>query len=59
MTDDVSKQFQLNKEQNCAFHIVANHACTTDLDQLKMNIMGMAGTGKSQVLKAFVQFFKL
>ena len=58
-TDDVSKKFQLNKEQDRAFRIVANHACTTDSDQLKMNIAGMAGTGKSQVLKALVQFFKL
>jgi hypothetical protein len=58
-TNDVSKQFQLNEEQDRAFRIVANHACTTDSDQLKMNIAGMAGTGKSQVLKALVQFFKL
>ena len=58
-TEDVSKQFRLNKEQDRAFRIVANHACSTDSDQLKMNIAGMAGTGKTQVLKALVQFFKL
>lgn len=58
-TKDVSKQFNLNKEQDRAFRIVANHACTTDSDQLRMNIAGMAGTGKSQVLKALVEFFKL
>lgn len=27
--------------------------------QLKMNIAGMAGPGKTQVLKAFVEFFRL
>ena len=58
-TEDVSEQFRLNREQDRAFRIVANHACSTDSDQLKMNIAGMAGTGKSQVLKALVQFFKL
>jgi hypothetical protein len=58
-TKDVSKQFHLNEEQDRAFRIVANHACSPDSDQLKMNIAGMAGTGKSQVLKALVHFFKL
>jgi hypothetical protein len=56
---DVSKQFNLNQEQDRAFRIIANHASSPDSDQLKMNIAGMAGTGKSQVLKALVQFFKL
>jgi len=58
-TNDVSKQFHLNEEQDRAFRIVANHACSPDSDQLKMNITGMAGTGKSQVLKALVRFLKL
>ena len=58
-TQDVSKLFHLNQEQDRAFRIVANHACSPDSDQLKMNIAGMAGTGKSQVLKALVHFFKL
>jgi len=43
-TQDVSKQFKLNEEQDRAFRIVANHACSPDSDQLKMNIAGMAGT---------------
>lgn len=47
-TQDVSNQFHLNQEQDRAFRIVANHACTADSDQLKMNIAGMAGTGKSR-----------
>ena len=58
-TQDVSKLYHLNQEQDRAFRIVANHACSPDSDQLKMNIAGMAGTGKSQVLKALVHFFKL
>ncbi|KAF8234922.1 hypothetical protein L208DRAFT_1259754 [Tricholoma matsutake] len=57
-TDAISNQFQLNQEQDHAFCIVANHACSTDADQLKMNIARMAGTGKTQVLKALVEFFK-
>jgi hypothetical protein len=56
--ETISIQFELNKEQDCAFHIVANHACSPDSEQLKMNIAGMAGTGKTQVLKALVEFFK-
>jgi hypothetical protein len=44
---DVSKQFNLNKEQDRAFRIISNHACTTDSDQLKMYIAGMGGTGKT------------
>ena len=56
---DVSKQFHLNQEQDQAFRIVANHVCSPDSDQLKMNIARMAGTGKSQVLKALVELFKL
>ena len=55
----VSEQFRLNEEQDRAFLIVANHACSPDSDQLKMHIAGMAGTGKTQVLKALVEFFKL
>jgi len=58
-TNDVSKQFCLNKEQDWAFCIVTNHACCLDVDQLRMYIGGMAGTGKSQVLKALVKFFHL
>ena len=57
--ENVSNQFNLNKEQDRAFRIVANHACSTDSDQLKMNIAGMADTGKSRVLKALIDFFKL
>jgi hypothetical protein len=55
--EEISHAFCLNKEQNRAFRIVANHACSADSEQLKMYIGGMAGTGKSQVLKALIEFF--
>jgi hypothetical protein len=54
---EVSTKFDLNKEQERAYRIVTNHACSLDSGQLKMNIAGMAGTGKTQVLKALVEFF--
>lgn len=57
--DDVSLRFHLNKEQNHAFRIVANHSCSPDSSSLRMYIGGMAGTGKSQVLKALLDFFSL
>ncbi|KAG5221681.1 ATP-dependent DNA helicase [Salix suchowensis] len=54
---DCSTIFSLNKEQNRAFSIVANHSVTENSGQLKMYIGGMGGTGKSQVLKALVHLF--
>ena len=57
--DDVSGKFSLNKEQDRAFRIVANHACSPDSEQLKMYIAGMGGTGKTQVIKALVEFFRV
>ena len=57
--DSVSNKFDLNKEQDRAFRIVANHACSPDSEQLKMNIAGMAGTRKTQVFKSLVEFFRL
>ena len=57
--DSVSDDFKLNKEQDRAFRIVANHACSPDSEQLKMYIAGMGGTGKTQVIKALVEFFRV
>ena len=54
---DTIKLFTLNKEQARAFAIVANHATAENPDQLKMYLGGMAGTGKSQVIKALMHFF--
>jgi PIF1-like helicase len=56
--DSVAKLFHLNAEQERAFHIVANHSCHPTSEKLKMHIGGMGGTGKSQVLKALMEFFK-
>ncbi|KAF8225636.1 hypothetical protein L208DRAFT_1305483 [Tricholoma matsutake] len=56
--DSVVKDFHLNTEQECAFCIVANHSCSSYSEQLKMHIGGMGRTGKSQVLKALMDFFK-
>ncbi|KAF8231429.1 hypothetical protein L208DRAFT_1277207, partial [Tricholoma matsutake] len=51
--DSIAKEFFLNEEQECTFHIVANHT-----EQLKMYIGGMGRTGKSQVLKSLIKFFQ-
>ncbi|KAF5348958.1 hypothetical protein D9758_014201 [Tetrapyrgos nigripes] len=58
LIDDLCLEFSLNLEQERAFRIVANHAVSSISDQLKMYIGGMAGTGKSQVLKTLREFFK-
>jgi len=59
--EDSIKKFNLNREQERAFRIIANHASgtRTEQPQLKMYIGGMGGTGKSQVLKALSHFFEL
>ncbi|KAF9455473.1 hypothetical protein BDZ94DRAFT_1179885, partial [Collybia nuda] len=50
-------KYSLNTDQKRAFHIVANHATLPQYTPLKMYLGGMAGTGKSQVIKALVDFF--
>ena len=55
---EIASEFSLNREQDHAFRIVANHACNPGSDQLKMHVGGMGGTGKSQVLKALIKFFE-
>ncbi|OSX55792.1 hypothetical protein POSPLADRAFT_1085746, partial [Postia placenta MAD-698-R-SB12] len=57
LIDNTVKRFSLNKEQEHAFRIVANHATDPSGEQLKMYLGGMAGTGKSQVIKALIHFF--
>ena len=56
--DSVAKIFHLNADQERAFRIVANHSCRPTSEKLKMHIGGMGGTGKSQVLKALMEFFQ-
>jgi hypothetical protein len=52
-------KFKLNKEQERAFRIIANHSVSLHKDQLKMYLGGMGGTGKSRVLEALSDFFLL
>jgi len=56
--DNTVSDFLLNPEQERAFCIIANHATTEKPEQLIMYIGGMAGTGKSQVIKALISFLK-
>ena len=56
--DLIVNKFQLNTEKEKAFDIVANHSCHSSSEQLKMHIGGMGGTGKTQVFKALIEFFK-
>ncbi|KAF8577701.1 hypothetical protein K439DRAFT_1621906 [Ramaria rubella] len=56
--DDTVNVYGLNTDQERAFRIVANHAVQHSGEQLKMYLGGMAGTGKSQVIKALAQFFE-
>jgi hypothetical protein len=55
--DQIVVNCKLNREQEWAYHIIANHSCSDCPEQLKMHIAGMAGTGKTQVLFALTQFF--
>ena len=57
LIDNIVVKFTLNTEQERAFRIIANHASQPSNEQLKMYLGGMAGTGKSQVIKAISFFF--
>ncbi|KAL4263449.1 ATP-dependent DNA helicase [Pleurotus pulmonarius] len=54
--ESVCEEFSLNPEQSRAFRMVAEHAIAESPPQLKMYLGGMAGTGKSRVLKALTEF---
>lgn len=57
LIDDAVTKFALNKEQERAFRIVANHAASPNAKQLKMYLGGMGGTGKSRVILSLIYFF--
>ncbi|KAF8227077.1 hypothetical protein L208DRAFT_1298513 [Tricholoma matsutake] len=57
LIDKIVKDFELNTEQERAYHIVAYHSCSENPEQLKMNLAGMAGTGKTRMLKALMHLF--
>jgi hypothetical protein len=56
--DNIVSDFLLNTEEERAFRIIANHASTKKPEQLIMYVGGMAGTGKSQVVKSLIEFFE-
>jgi PIF1-like helicase len=58
LIEDVIGKFELTSDQERAFRIIANHAVTPGSGQLMMYVGGMGGTGKSQVIKALMDFFK-
>ena len=57
LVDSTVQDFSLNKEQERAFRIIANHAISKNPEQLRMYLGGMGGTGKTQVIKALSCFF--
>lgn len=57
MIDEIVDHFTLNEEQERAFCIVANHAVEDSGDQLLIYLGGMAGTGKSEVIKALIELY--
>ncbi len=57
LESSITTTFSLNKEQERAFKIITNHATSNTTERLQMYLGGMAGTGKSQVLKAVTKFF--
>jgi len=57
--DETVQKFSLNQKQERAFRIIANHAVLPTSEQLKMYLGGMAGTGKSQVIKSLIHMFQM
>ena len=55
---DIRNLFELNKDQYRAYRIVTNHFDCRHPDPLLMYLGGMAGTGKSRVIKAITYFFE-
>src|SRR6202041_342640 len=58
LIEDVVEKFELTSDQERAFRIVANHAVSPGSEQLMMYVGGMGGTGKSQIIKALMEFYK-
>ena len=57
LINNTVSHFSLNKEQERAFRIIANHVSAPTTEQLKMYLGGMGGTGKSRVIKALIHLF--
>lgn len=58
LVNDVAAPFSLNAEQMRAYRLVVEHFGQDNQDQLCMYLGGMAGTGKSQVIRAVTSFFQ-
>ncbi|KAH8103154.1 hypothetical protein BXZ70DRAFT_875874, partial [Cristinia sonorae] len=58
MMSNIVQSFTLNEEQERAFRIIANHVVQDSGEQLRMYLGGMAGTGKSQVIKSLIELFR-
>ena len=57
LINKISAQFSLNDEQERAFRIITQHIISKTPVKLHMYLGGMGGTGKTQVIKALMQFF--
>ncbi|THU94165.1 hypothetical protein K435DRAFT_668921, partial [Dendrothele bispora CBS 962.96] len=55
----VIERFTLNTEQERAFRIVADHSLQQGSPQLRMLLHGPGGTGKSHVIHALTEFFRI
>jgi hypothetical protein len=55
--EELETKYTLNPEQRRSFRIIANHACTIAPEPLLKFLGGMAGAGKTQVLRALIEFF--
>ena len=56
LVHDILNEFTLNAEQERAFVIISKHLVRHEKKPLRMYIGGMAGTGKSRVLLAVIEF---
>ena len=59
MVDQTSVKWTLNREQERAFKIVAQHTMVERPEQLLMYLGGPGGTGKSRVVSALRDFFEM
>ncbi|KAF8133836.1 hypothetical protein EV363DRAFT_1098141, partial [Boletus edulis] len=58
--DAIHNEFNLNdnEEQSHTFRIIAEHFTSSSLDQMMCLITGIAGLGKSHIIKAIVALFR-
>ena len=59
LQNKIVDELHLNPAQERAFRIASNHVASNVKEQLRMFITGMAGTGKTTVLRSLKQFFEL